>query len=494
MKCSKFGEHSLNANEENKTSLIIATTTTSKLQQQMSTSASFKTKPARRADSPSPAPSTTSSSSDECSSYNTPESSILSSPRSSHSLASTTSTAGNYGLDCNTATSPSVDSWTDDDDGDDEDNDNVNDEENVDNVQFFAARDEDDHYADDDDSDMNENDRHKIEQDVDNMLADVEDDEHNGDILYALETAEEQISNLEMALADCTTGYLISNTTLGNLLQPQEVPLTDNFIVSDTDLCTNEDTNDNLDIEFPSTSARAVNTRHALQQQKHGQEQDQEQENNDNNNSDPTTHSISLQDPKEISVCQQSSINNTFSIATTSSNTRRSRYSEQHPRSQSQILSQTQSPLQSYSQLQPNYCSNKDQNRSHRHHHRHHHHHHHHLRHSSHYTHSLSSSSRTMTTTGTTQHSQSHHRHRGHHGHHHRPPHRHGGGEKHDTKLQQCEEYSVNKESKEDHTIANSKDTPSIAVLDIETPSSSSSILEDNKTAMLRSSGKIKFK
>ncbi|TMW51374.1 hypothetical protein DOY81_003557 [Sarcophaga bullata] len=505
-KSSKYSENSLNDTEENKGSLKTATTTTSKLQQQQkqqkSSSASFKTKPTRRADSPSPAPSTTSSSSDECSPYHTPESSTPSSPKSSHSLASTTSAAGDNGVDSNGTTSP--DSWIeddDDDDGDDddeEDDDDSNDdddEEVLDNVQFLAARDEDDHYADDDDSDINDNDQHEIEHAIQNEQEEEEEDDAHTDDLYALENAVDQIISLEMALADCATGYLISNTTLGNLLQPQEVPLTDNFIVSDTDLCTNEDTNDNMDIELPSTSARALNTtRLPQQQQNQKQEKQQEQENNDNNNS-ATTHSLSLHEPEEISVSQQSSINNPSSIATTttttSSNTRRRRYSEQHPHSQSQTLSQSQSQSQSqsYSQSQPNCCSNKDHTRSHRHHHRHHHHHHHH--HSSHHTHGLTSS---RTTTTTTQHNQSHHRHRVHHGHHHRRPHRHGGGDKNNATVQKCEECTLNMESKEDLTIENSKATSSIAVLDIETPSSSSSILEDNKTAVLRSSGRTKFK
>ncbi|XP_055853485.1 lateral signaling target protein 2 homolog [Episyrphus balteatus] len=39
----------------------------------------------------------------------------------------------------------------------------------------------------------------------------------------------------DIVSADCATGYLIPNTNLGNLLQPNEVPLTDNFIASEDD-------------------------------------------------------------------------------------------------------------------------------------------------------------------------------------------------------------------------------------------------------------------
>ncbi|GBO99030.1 Lateral signaling target protein 2 homolog [Eumeta japonica] len=140
-----------------------------------------------------------------------------------------------------------------------------------------------------------------------------------------------------MATADCTTGYLISNTTLGNLLQPQEVPLTDNFIVSDNDLPTSEDCNYNI-------------------------------------------------------VCPSKTITNRVHA----------------------------------------------------------------------------------------------------HSHHHRRPHR-QGVDKH-TKTSSCEKCAgVSKTYKEDSTIENSKAKSSFGVLDIETPSSSSSLLEDNKS-IATSTGRMKFK
>lgn len=228
------------------------------MQQQSSSSTpsatckTFKSKGTRRADSPSPAPSTTSSSSsNECSPCNTPVSSTPSSPRSSHSLVSTTS-ADNESE--NGTTSP--DSWIDDE--------NDNEEEDLDNGNFLHTHDEDDHYADDDDSDLNEeaDNKNLVKQITDYEDEDDDDEDDDGEDhhtnIYGLDSMVEQIINLEMASADCSTGYLISNTTLGNLLQPQEVPLTDNFIVSDSN--NEEDCNDNLDVELPSTSARALNS------------------------------------------------------------------------------------------------------------------------------------------------------------------------------------------------------------------------------------------
>ncbi|XP_065372444.1 lateral signaling target protein 2 homolog [Calliphora vicina] len=478
-KSSKYSENSPNENAENAGSLK-TTTTTSKLQHKSSSTSSsscktFKTKPTRRADSPSPAPSTSSSSSsDDCSTYNTPVSSTPSSPRSTHSLVSTTS----VGNESNGTTSP--DSWIDDDDDDDVD-DNNDEEGDLGKDNFLVARDDDDdHYADDDDSDIN--------GDVDNERSENEDHDEGNENIYNyesvvegiinLENTVDQLINLEMASADCATGYLISNTTLGNLLQPQEVPLTDNFIVSDSDLPANEDDlNDNVDVELPSTSAKALTGTTRQQQQQ------MEKENHDNNNS-ATTASLSLQDSEEISVSQQSSTNNPSSettTTTTSSCTRRRRYS---------------SDQQHSSKSQTQQVCTKDHTRSHRHHHRHHHHHHHH----NHHTHSTPST--TNRNSSTIQPNQSHHRHRAHHvhahghGHHHRRPHRHGGDKPQHTSALQCDECVAGGSSsatKDDSTIEHSKVKSSIGVLDIETPSSSSSLLDDNKSTV-RLSGRTKFK
>ncbi|XP_017131318.1 lateral signaling target protein 2 homolog isoform X2 [Drosophila elegans] len=109
----------------------------------------------------------------------TPTASPAPSPTPSHSIASTSSSA-------TSSTNPPAD-WSD---GDDED-------------------------EDDDDDD--------IEVDEENLESSDDDD-----------TDEEQLLK-DIVAADCASGYLIPNTNLGNLLQPQEVPLTDNFVASEDD-------------------------------------------------------------------------------------------------------------------------------------------------------------------------------------------------------------------------------------------------------------------
>lgn len=426
----------------------------------------LRTKPTRRADSPSPVPSTTSSSSssDECSSYNTPVSSTPSSPRSSHSLLSTTSAGG----ETNGTTSP--DSWMQEYDS----NDDV--EEKLENEVFLATCDEDGHYADDDDSDIdvdndeNQNSKNKCE------AGNTEEDKN----IYALDSVVEQIINLEMASADCISGYLISNTTLGNLLQPQEVPLTDNFIVSDNDLASSEDCNDNLGEEQPSTSAKALNHTNRYQQSQHLAVNN---DNNNNNNSSASTALSNIQDSDfsiettkadNISLILDNSATNPPSETTTSTSaascTRRKRYSnDQLSNSQSQSSQQV--------------CV-KEHSRSHRHHHRHHHHHHHY----SHHSHAMAMNNRSIT-----QHNPNTNRNRVHaHSHHHRRPHRHGG-DKH-TKTPSCEKCAGSSSvTKEASATEDAKAKSTFGVLDIETPSSSSSLLEDNKS-IVRSTGRTKFK
>ncbi|KAH8306421.1 hypothetical protein KR018_010908, partial [Drosophila ironensis] len=108
----------------------------------------------------------------------TPTVSPAPSPTPSHSIASTSSAA-------TTSTNPPAD-WSDGDDEDEED-------------------DED------------------IEADEEEEMDSLEDD-----------SDEEQLLK-DIVAADCASGYLIPNTNLGNLLQPQEVPLTDNFVASEDD-------------------------------------------------------------------------------------------------------------------------------------------------------------------------------------------------------------------------------------------------------------------
>ncbi|XP_017100929.2 lateral signaling target protein 2 homolog [Drosophila bipectinata] len=107
----------------------------------------------------------------------TPTASPAPSPTPSHSIASTSSAATG-------STHPPAD-WSDGDDEDEEDDDDIEvEEEELD--------------SSDDDTD------------VEQLLKDI-------------------------VAADCASGYLIPNTNLGNLLQPQEVPLTDNFVASEDD-------------------------------------------------------------------------------------------------------------------------------------------------------------------------------------------------------------------------------------------------------------------
>ncbi|XP_055680873.1 lateral signaling target protein 2 homolog isoform X1 [Lutzomyia longipalpis] len=58
---------------------------------------------------------------------------------------------------------------------------------------------------------------HSSEEDRDDVVASVVAKEDNGDLVTT----------------DCTSGYLIPNTNFGNLLQPNDAPLTDSFISSD---------------------------------------------------------------------------------------------------------------------------------------------------------------------------------------------------------------------------------------------------------------------
>ncbi|XP_017007191.2 lateral signaling target protein 2 homolog [Drosophila takahashii] len=107
----------------------------------------------------------------------TPTASPAPSPTPSHSIASTSSAA-------TSSTNPPAD-WSDGDDEEDEDDEDID-------------EDEEDLESSDDDTD------------------------------------EEQLLK-DIVAADCASGYLIPNTNLGNLLQPQEVPLTDNFVASEDD-------------------------------------------------------------------------------------------------------------------------------------------------------------------------------------------------------------------------------------------------------------------
>ncbi|KAH8355937.1 hypothetical protein KR200_003292, partial [Drosophila serrata] len=72
------------------------------------------------------------------------------------------------------------------------------------------------------------------DEDEDDEEADIEVDEEDLNTSSDEDTDEEQLLK-DIVAADCASGYLIPNTNLGNLLQPQEVPLTDNFVASEDD-------------------------------------------------------------------------------------------------------------------------------------------------------------------------------------------------------------------------------------------------------------------
>ncbi|XP_034660445.1 lateral signaling target protein 2 homolog isoform X1 [Drosophila subobscura] len=132
----------------------------------------------------------------------TPTASPAPSPTPSHSIASSTSSAVS-----SSSTNPPAD-WSDGDDEDEEEEDEDEDEDE---------------------------------------LEDTEDD-----------TDEDQLLK-DMVAADCASGYLIPNTNLGNLLQPQQVPLTDNFVASEDDdehgTGDQQPAHREQDEEEPSTSA-----------------------------------------------------------------------------------------------------------------------------------------------------------------------------------------------------------------------------------------------
>ncbi|XP_064553107.1 lateral signaling target protein 2 homolog isoform X1 [Drosophila montana] len=121
----------------------------------------------------------------------TPTASPAPSPTPSHSIASTSSAA-------TTSTNPPA-NWSEDDDDDE-----VEEEEGEDDEEECGM-------LDSDEQDLNDD----SDSDVDEYI-------------------EAQLKAI-VAAADCASGYLIPNTNLGNLLQPQTAPLTDNFVASEDD-------------------------------------------------------------------------------------------------------------------------------------------------------------------------------------------------------------------------------------------------------------------
>ncbi|XP_030370063.1 lateral signaling target protein 2 homolog [Scaptodrosophila lebanonensis] len=87
-----------------------------------------------------------------------------------------------------------------------------------------------------------------------NWSDDEADEDHDDDVTHT-DTDSEQLLK-DIVAPDCASGYLIPNTNLGNLLQPQEVPLTDNFVASEDDEYGQQEFAD----EEPTTSAAVLAT------------------------------------------------------------------------------------------------------------------------------------------------------------------------------------------------------------------------------------------
>ncbi|KAH8417834.1 hypothetical protein KR222_006718, partial [Zaprionus bogoriensis] len=174
------------------------------------------------------------------SSSSTPTASPAPSPTPTHSIGSTSWPA-------TTSTNPQA-NWSDDDDDDDD--------EEEDDYDYDA------HHADGEDEeecgilDSDEQDLH-----------DEDDDDSDSDVDNCVEAHLKAI----VAAADCASGYLIPNTNLGNLLQAQQVPLTDNFVASEDDeygITTMEEQHAQAaqrTEDEPSTSAAMLAARRTLQ-------------------------------------------------------------------------------------------------------------------------------------------------------------------------------------------------------------------------------------
>ncbi|XP_034489235.1 lateral signaling target protein 2 homolog [Drosophila innubila] len=236
----------------------------------------------------------------------TPTASPAPSPTPSHSIASTSSAA-------TSSTNPPA-NWSDVDDEDEDDHD----DDNAD-----AEDEEECGILDSDDQDLNED-------------SDSEADEF----------IEAQLKAI-VAAADCASGYLIPNTNLGNLLQPQQVTLTDNFVASEDD-------------EFGSTATEEQNQQEEQQEQQQQQQQRPEDE--------PSTSAAMLAARRTLQRLR---------LPSSSSD------NEPNSNQQTTIRSPTGQPTR----------SNRHRHSHHSHHHRHHNHHHNHHQsaqgeqHSHHHTH-----------------------------------------------------------------------------------------------------------
>lgn len=169
------------------------------------------------------------------------------------------------------------------------------------------------------------------DDDDDHELSDVGDDTDSDD--------EDDATNI--LPVDVAGGYLISNTNFGNLLQPNEVPLTDNFVASEDEYSNHNANFIESDADVPTTSAAISLTSSSLRRMRL-------------NTSDSQTST-------EDSSCEQTAHKNL----------------KYPPESSGQ-----------YNKMCMNRCRQNSRSRRHTHHRHPHHHHHHSHRHGHHHEHS----------------------------------------------------------------------------------------------------------
>uniref|UniRef100_A0A1B0C2V1 Lateral signaling target protein 2 homolog n=1 Tax=Glossina palpalis gambiensis TaxID=67801 RepID=A0A1B0C2V1_9MUSC len=399
---------------------------------QKSTSKIGNTKVTKKANSPSPAPSTSSSSDGSHSRYTTPLTTPSTSPRDNHSLTSSFN-------DYIGRTTPSVDSWTDDEDGEDL----LKKPEILCHRNVYVGDDRehdagDD--ADDDDTDSNKSDG--------NHGVDAEDAEDSDSDIQELDNVVEQIRNLE-----------IPNTcTAANLLQPDEVCFSNNFIVNDggAELLSAHDSNDNLPSdELPTTSAKAL----------------QIYDNGSSSSSSSTT---------------------TTTTATTTASLSSQCSDELVPPSSHNVkLAPNVNSMQyTCKRHHHTYAYGKEHLRSHRHHHHYRQNRHHKHRH---YPQNSQRNQKYFAASGGDVSENLERRHHYHHHHHHRRC-----RSKQDNRgNNECDDCcSVGSKSKEEITVTGRSAAATSVRLDIDSPTTSSSVLENNKSAIvgLKNVGRLKFK
>ncbi|XP_060649115.1 lateral signaling target protein 2 homolog [Drosophila nasuta] len=331
----------------------------------------------------------------------TPTASPAPSPTPSHSIASTSSAA-------TTSTNPPA-NWSDDDDDEDDLDDGDNDDEHAD-----VEDEEECGILDSDDQDLNDD----SDSDVDEYI-----DAH----LKAI-----------VAAADCASGYLIPNTNLGNLLQPQQVPLTDNFVASEDD-------------EFGSTAAD--------DEEQHSQQQEQAQEHRED---EPSTSAAMLAARRHLQRLRLMSSS-----------------SENEPSSNQQTTIKSPATPTTTTDGQVTQRSNRHRHSHHSHHH-HHHHHHHHTHSHSHGHHHRHQAAQQGHNSDEHQQFSSHHSHTHSHSHHQAHPHRTNRRGSKRCSQEHCD--ATNTEQPTDHSQA-SADT-----------STASSLSDDVSLAMRNTTARLKFK